>query len=58
MLQAIATINTNTGHYTHYTDISNKIKKVKHSVVFNAEQRKELEEQIVEELYRIFTHKR
>ena len=37
--------------------ISNKIKEVKHSVVFNAEQRKELEEQIVEELYRIFTHK-
>ena len=57
MLQAVATIST--GHNTQFTDISNKIKEVKHSVVFNAEQRKELEEQIVEELYRIFfTHKR
>ena len=55
MLQAVATINT--GHNTQFTDISNKIKEVKHSVVFNAEQRNELEEQIVEELYRIFTHK-
>ena len=55
MLQAVATINT--GYHTNYTDISNKIKEVKHSVVFNAEQRKELEEEIVEQLYRIFTHK-
>ena len=46
-----------TGHKTNNTDISNKIKEVKHSVVFNAEQRKELEEEIVEQLYRIFTHK-
>lgn len=55
MLQAVATINT--GHHTKYTDISNKIKEVKHSVVLNAEQKKDIEEQIVEELYRIFTHK-
>lgn len=55
MLQAVAT--TSTGHNTQFTDISNKIKEVKHSVVFNAEQRKELEEEIVEQLYRIFTHK-
>ncbi|MCI5971043.1 MAG: hypothetical protein SOW78_02870 [Clostridia bacterium] len=55
MLQNIETIST--GYHTNYTDISNNIKEVKHSVVFNAEQRKELEEQIVEELYRIFTHK-
>ena len=55
MLQAVATINT--GHHTKYTDISNKTKKVKHSVVLNDEQKKELEEQIVEELYKIFTHK-
>ena len=52
MLQAVATIST--GHNTQFTDISNKIKEVKHSVVFNAEQRKELEEEIVEQLYRIF----
>ena len=55
MLQAVATIRT--GHNTQFTDISNKIKEVKHSVVFNTEQRKELEEEIVEQLYRIFTHK-
>ena len=55
MLQPVETINT--GHHTTYTDISNKIKEVKHSVVFNDEQKRELEEQIVEELYRIFTHK-
>ena len=48
---------TNTGHYTKYTDILNKTIEVKHSVIFSAEQKKELEEQIVEELYRIFTHK-
>lgn len=53
-MQAIATVNT--GYHTNYTDISNKIKNVKHSVVFNAGQ-KELQEQIVEELYRIFKHK-
>lgn len=55
MLQAVATINK--GHHTKYTDISNKVKEVKHSVVLNAEQKNDLEEQIVEELYRIFTHK-
>lgn len=55
MLQAVAT--TSTGHHTKYTDLSNKTKKVKHSVVLNAEQKKEIEEQIVEELYRIFTHR-
>ena len=55
MLQALATINTE--YHTNYTDISNKIKEVKHSVVFNTKERTELEEQIVEELYRIFTHK-
>ena len=55
MLQAIATRNT--GHHTQFTDISNKTKEVKHSVVINEEQRKYIEEQIVEEIYRIFTHK-
>ena len=55
MRQAIATINTE--HHTEYTDISNKVRKVKHSVVLSYEQQKELEEKIVDELYRIFTHK-
>jgi len=55
MLNNIA--NTKTIGVSKFTDISNNVKEVKHSVVFNAERRKELEEQIVEELYRIFTHK-
>lgn len=55
MLQNIATINT--GYHTNYTDISNNTKEVKHSVVFNAKQKKGLEEQIVDELCKIFTHK-
>lgn len=49
--------NTQTIALSKYTDISNNIKEVKHSVIFNDAQKKELEEQIVEELYRIFTHK-
>lgn len=36
MLQNIEIISTG-----YYTGISNKIKKVKHSVVFNAEQKQE-----------------
>ena len=55
MLQAVATINA--GPHTKFTDISNKTKEVKHSVVFSAEERTELEGKIVEELYRIFTYK-
>lgn len=49
-------LNT-TEHNTEYRDLSDKIKKVKHSVILNAEERKAEEEKIVEELYRIFTHK-
>lgn len=44
-------------YITSYTDMSNKTKEVRHSVVLNNEERKEIEERIVEELYRIFTHK-
>ena len=55
MLQAITTINT--GKHTHYTDVSNKVKEVRHSVVSNDVQRKELEEQIAEELCRVLMHK-
>ena len=53
--EAIKTINT--GYHTNYTDVSNNIKEVKHSVILNVEEKKELEEKIVDELYRIFTHK-
>ena len=54
MLQAKS---IDTENYTVYTDTSNKVKKVKHSVIFNSEEKRELEERIVEDLYRIFTHK-
>ena len=54
MLQA-TTIDTE--NHTVYTDISNNKKEVKHSVVLTAEDRRELEERIVDELCRIFTHK-
>ena len=55
MLQTVTTAET--GYQSNYTDISNNTKVVKHSTVINTEDRKEIEEQIVEELYRIFTHK-
>ena len=49
---------TKSTHYcAKYTDLSNKTRNVKHSVVLSTEERKEIEEKIVEELYRIFTHK-
>lgn len=51
------TLKNDDQYSTSYTDLSNKTKKVKHSVVLNDEQRKEIEERIVEELYRIFTYK-
>ena len=48
---------TKSTHYcAKYTDLSNKTRNVKHSVVLSTEERKEIEEKIVEELYRIFTH--
>ena len=55
MQKAIERINT--GYHTKYTDISNKSKEVKHSTILTTEEKKELEERIVDELYRIFTHK-
>lgn len=54
MLQA-KTIDTE--NHTVYTDIHNNEKDVKHSVVLTSEDKKELEERIVNELYRVFTHK-
>ena len=55
MLKAVERIST--GCHTKYTDLSEKTREVRHSVIVNDEQRKGIEEQIVEELYRIFTHK-
>jgi len=50
-------ITTQTIGTTKFTDISDKTHTVNHSVILSEQQRKEHEEQIVEELYRIFTHK-
>lgn len=55
MLPKINTISI--GKHTNYTDISNNLKKVTHSVILSDENRKEILERIAEELYRIFTHK-
>lgn len=41
---------------TEFKDLANNVKKVRHSILNNEEKREE-EERIVEELYRIFTHK-
>lgn len=55
MLSEIKTVHTD--KHTNYTDISNETKEVTHSVILSADNKKETEERIVEELYRIFTHK-
>ena len=40
-----------------YKDLSNRTHQITHSsVILNDEQRKEIEEKIVEDLYKIFTH--
>ena len=50
--------NTQTKGVSKYEDINKNTKTIKHSVpMFDADERRELEEQIAEELYRIFTHK-
>ena len=42
---------------TEFKDIKNNSHSVNHSVILNEKERKEIEEQIVKELYRILTHK-
>ena len=55
MLQNIITVSRR--YRTKYTDESNKVKKVKHSVVLHSESEKEeVKERIARELYRIFEH--
>lgn len=49
------TVNNN--HFTHYTDISNNKRTVRHSVVPECENTKELEAKIVDEIYRVFMNK-
>ena len=51
-------INTQTAGVSKYEDLNKNTKVIKHRVpVFDEAERRELEEQIAEELYRIFTHK-
>lgn len=50
-------IMANTENISNYTDIGNNIRLVKHSTIINSENKKELEERIVNEIYRVFTHK-
>ena len=54
MQKAVSTKDT--GYNSIYIDISNHEREVKHSVVLNDNDKEELENEIVEELYRIFTH--
>ena len=49
--------NTETIRLSQYTDISNNVKEVKHSIILKDAEKREIEERIVEDLYRIFTHK-
>lgn len=55
MLKAISTKDT--GYNSIYIDISNHERTVKHSIVLNDNNKEDLENEILEELYRIFTHK-
>lgn len=43
--------------YTEFTDSRSDIHKIKHSIVLSDSEKRELEDSIVEELYRIFTYK-
>lgn len=40
-----------------YTDIKNNTRKITHTTLYSAEEKQELENKIVEELYKIFTKK-
>ena len=55
MQQVNATMNTEL--CTKYTDLFGKTREVKHGVALSDASQKETEERIVQELYRIFTHK-
>ena len=54
MLQTISI--TKTEYYNQYTDLSNKVRNVRHSIILSPEEKSDKEKQIVEELYKIFTH--
>lgn len=54
-MKDIATVEMN--YTTKYKNISNKTIDVRHSVVLSEKSRREIEDEIVEELYKIFTKK-
>ncbi len=43
--------------YSEYSDSKSSTHRIKHSVVLTESKKRELEERIADELYRIFTHK-
>ena len=43
--------------YSEYSDSKSSTHRIKHSVVLTEAKKRELEERIADELYRIFTHK-
>ena len=47
--------NKNTNACSCYTDAANNVRQVKHTVIFTTAEKRELEDKIVEDLYRIFT---
>ena len=55
MQQAITTMPV--GTLANYTDVLNNTRTVKQSVLLNDKEKAALEEAVVEELVRIFTHK-
>lgn len=54
-MKDIATVETN--YTTKYKNISNKTVDVRHSVVLSEKSRREIEDEIIDELYKIFTKK-
>ena len=49
--------NDNTFSTTEYTDLRGNTHKIQQSTIFTQEEKRELEERIADELYRIFTQK-
>ena len=49
-------MNIRTIGTSEYSDCKSNTHKVKHSVIFTEKEKRELEDKIVEDLYRIFTN--
>ena len=50
-------IDTREIGYSEYSDVHSGVCSIKHSIVLTESKKRELEEKIADELYRIFTHK-